>query len=137
MIAREHIENFLRLNGIAHGAPEDEIRSALAAARWLDRDIEIALALLRGDARAELEQVDPGEKLFRSDSRVSPDMLSALLGIDIHIHNRRTLSVSPAARSGGQLAAYGLVGAAAVAVAAAIIFFSLHLSALSAAFLAS
>ncbi|NCN52227.1 hypothetical protein GW943_00220 [Candidatus Parcubacteria bacterium] len=84
MIQKAHIENFLRINGIPPDSPDEEIRTALISARWQDDDVEVALLVLRGQTETEDVHVVAARKLFHSDSRVSPKVLSTLLGINIH-----------------------------------------------------
>lgn len=86
MIEKEHLENFLRLNGISPTAPDEEIRSALITAKWHDRDVEVALMVLRGEkGGADIEMI-AAHHLFHTDARVAPETLSKLLGMDVRIN---------------------------------------------------
>lgn len=89
MIQKDHICNFLRLNGISTDAPDEEIRGALAAALWPKQDIDRALLILRGketDMDMELkERWLAGQKLLHSDTHVAPDVLTTLLGVEVKI----------------------------------------------------
>lgn len=87
MIQKAQVENFLRLNGIPATAPDEEIRSALISASWHEDDVEIALMVLRGQKGSEAPEdveVIAARQLFHSDARVSPKLLSSLLGVPVH-----------------------------------------------------
>lgn len=91
MVHKQHVENFLRLNGIPMTAPDEEIRSALFTARWHADDVEVALLALRGEVGKEDIEVITARQLFHTDSKISPEALSSLLGITInaksgHVH---------------------------------------------------
>jgi len=98
MTHKEQVENFLRLNDIAHDAPDEEIRSALNAARWHARDIEHALMLLRGMDMEESALRSRGHDLLNSYQKVSPETLSSLLGVPVRV--RKELDHPEHCRSG-------------------------------------
>lgn len=95
MISKEHVENFLKLNGIPPTAADEEIRSALITARWHKDDVEVALLMLRGKKGGEEEdsEIIAARQLFRSDMRVAPETLSSLLGVDVKMNADRISAV--------------------------------------------
>lgn len=87
MINRNHVEQFLRLNGLSSDAPETEIRSLLLSARWHQDDVETALVVLREDPNTHVQQVDSMHRVFTSDDKINPETLSALLGVDVQVNS--------------------------------------------------
>ena len=85
MINREQVAQILRLNGIDIEAPADEIKSILLSAKWHEDDVETALTVLREDPKDNTEQIEKIHKIFRSDERLNPETISALLGIDVEL----------------------------------------------------
>lgn len=85
MIEREQVAKILRLNGIDVGAPDDEIKSILLSAKWHEDDVETALTVLRQNSENKAESVQTLHKIFRSDERLKPETISALLGVDISV----------------------------------------------------
>lgn len=85
MVEKEHLENFLRLNGISPTAPDEEIRSALITAKWHDTDVEVALMVLRGEKGGEDIEMIASRQLFHSDAHIAPETLSKLLGMHVQI----------------------------------------------------
>ena len=85
MVQKEHLENFLRLNGISPTAPDEEIRSALVTANWHDQDVEVALMVLRGEKKGNEVEMIATHQLFHTDAHIAPEMLSSLLGIDVQV----------------------------------------------------
>ena len=85
MLDRAHIENFLRLNGIEATEPDEVIRSALVGARWHEKDVEIALMVLRENVTDHTKEVAALHRVFRSDERLSPNTISSLLGVDLKL----------------------------------------------------
>lgn len=83
MIQKTHLENFLRINGIPPTAADEEIRTALISAKWQNDDVEVALMVLKGHTREEDFKVVSARRLLHSDSRIEPEQLSELLGIEI------------------------------------------------------
>jgi len=91
MLEKEHIENFLRLNGILCTAPDEEIHGALLAARWHEDDVAAALVVLRGGEKSkevspETKRMASARQLFRSDNHLAPETLASLLGVEIKLH---------------------------------------------------
>ncbi len=85
MIQRAHIENFLKLNGVDMSSPDEEIKSVLLSARWHKDDVETALLVLRENTQNHETHVESLHRVFRSDERLKPETISALLGIDVDI----------------------------------------------------
>jgi hypothetical protein len=88
MVEKEHIANFLRINGISLTAPDDEIRNALIYARWHERDIEYALLVLRDDNHGSID-VTASHGILVSDRKLAPETLTSLLGIDVSLDRNR------------------------------------------------
>ncbi len=85
MIKREQIAGLLRLNGIDIKAPDDEIKSILLSAKWDKDDVETAITVLREDPVDHKEHVETMHKVFRTDEKLKPETISALLGVDVAI----------------------------------------------------
>lgn len=85
MFEREHLERFLKLNGVEPSAPDEQIKSVLISARWHENDVEAALLVLKENTKSHQTHVDSLHKVFRSDDRLRPETISALLGIDVDI----------------------------------------------------
>lgn len=85
MIDRQHIEEFLKINGVDVSAPDEEIKSILISARWNNDDVETALLVLRENTKSHATHVDSLHKVFQSDDKMSPEAISALLGVDIEV----------------------------------------------------
>lgn len=81
MVHKEHIENFLRINGVSTSAPEEEIRGALVAARWHERDVDAAIMVLRGEAENPDLTVTSIHSVLHPEKPVAPETISALLGV--------------------------------------------------------
>ena len=86
MVEREHIENFLRLNGIPTHSDDEVIRSALVGAKWHENDVEVALMVLRENIVDHSKQVTTLHRRLRSDRQLSPETISALLGVDVQFN---------------------------------------------------
>jgi hypothetical protein len=87
MIDRRHIEELLRLNGVKETAPDEEIKSVLISARWHEKDIETALVVLRENKDSHATRVERLNKVFTSDDKLKPELISSLLGVDVDISN--------------------------------------------------
>lgn len=85
MFERRHIEELLRINGVPTTAPDEEIKSVLLSARWHEKDVETAMHVLRENKTNHKTHVDSLHKIFSSDSKLRPETINALLGIDIEI----------------------------------------------------
>lgn len=94
MFDRVQVEKLLVLNGVEPTAPDEEIRSVLIEARWDHDDVNAALSVLRENTATHETHVDTFHKVFRSDQRLKPSTISALLGIDLDLTDA---DVSPAA----------------------------------------
>jgi len=85
MFDRIQVEKMLVLNGVEPTAPDEEIRSVLIEARWDKHDVDAALSVLRENTETHETHVDTLHKVFRTDERLQPSTISALLGIDLDI----------------------------------------------------
>ncbi len=85
MIDRDQVARILKLNGIDISAPADEIKSILLSANWREDDVETALTVLREDPVDHKEHVETLHKIFRSDEKLNPEIISGLLGVDLDI----------------------------------------------------
>ena len=87
MLNRQHIEHFLKLNGLTPEASDDHIRTLLISARWNPEDIDSALIVLRENPNAKSKQVNSMQQFFNSDEKLNPETLSSLLGMDVEVKN--------------------------------------------------
>ncbi|OIP78428.1 MAG: hypothetical protein AUK16_00215 [Parcubacteria group bacterium CG2_30_44_11] len=85
MFERSQIEQLLSLNGVGTGATDDEIKSVLMSARWHKDDVEAAIMVLRENKVTHQTHVDSLHKVFRTDDRLRPETVSALLGIEMNV----------------------------------------------------
>lgn len=85
MLDRTHIENFLRLNGVSPTAPDEEIKSVLISASWHQSDIDTAITVLRENTDTQRRRVDSLHRVFNTDDHLQPEMVSALLGIEMDV----------------------------------------------------
>ncbi|MFT5849875.1 MAG: hypothetical protein ACI9H6_000701 [Patiriisocius sp.] len=85
MFQKTHIEKFLSLNGVEPSAPDDQIKSVLLSAQWHEDDVEAAILVLRENPLDHKTHVDSIHKVFRSDERMKPETISALLGIEMDV----------------------------------------------------
>ena len=83
MLERAQVERLLRLNNVEVTAPDEEIKSVLVSARWGEKDVETALIILKENTTNHETHVDTLHKLYQSDHKLKPEMITALLGIDI------------------------------------------------------
>ena len=83
MFERRHVEELLRINGVPLTAPDEQIKSVLISARWHEKDVETAMTVLRENTVSHETHVDTLQKMFRSDDKLRPETISALLGVDI------------------------------------------------------
>ena len=89
MIEKYHIENILKVNGVAPTSPEEVIRSVLLSARYNNDEVDAAIMVLRENTKTNETHVDGLHKVFRSDSVLSPEEISRLLGVDIELDDAR------------------------------------------------
>jgi hypothetical protein len=85
MFERSQVEKLLSLNGVNTEASDEEIKSVLLSARWHKDDIEAAVLVLRENKITHETHVDSLHKVFRSDDRLRPETVSALLGIEMQV----------------------------------------------------
>lgn len=85
MIERSQLEKLLKVNGVESSAPDDEIKSVLLSARWHQNDVETALLVLRENKVNHQTHVDSLHRVFRSDDKLRPETMLALLGIDVDV----------------------------------------------------
>lgn len=96
MIDRTHIEQILKLNGLAPTAADEEIRSVLISARWNKEDVDTAITVLRENVNTHKSRVDTLHDVFLTDKELSPEAIHSLLGIDVQFNTSEleTLRVS-------------------------------------------
>ncbi len=85
MLDRAHIERFLTLNGVSPSAPDEEIKSILISASWDEEDVNAAIMVLRENKQGDQARVDSIHKVFHSDEKLRPELVSSLLGIEMGI----------------------------------------------------
>jgi len=85
MIEKKHLESFLKANGIAPTASDEEIRSVLISARWDHSEIDTALIVLRENMSNHETHVDTIHKVFNTDSRLNAAEINSLLGIKVSL----------------------------------------------------
>jgi len=84
MISRESIEQFLVTNGVAPSAPDEEIKSLLLKANWHKDQVDTAITVLRENAKHE-QRTAVVKKVFSTDEKMNPEMVSELLGITMDV----------------------------------------------------
>jgi hypothetical protein len=95
MIEKQHVEAFLKANGVKETASDEEIRSVLISARWDHEEIDTALIVLKENMTSHETHIDTLHKVFNSDSRLNAAEITALLGIEVSLtHHDVTTSVS-------------------------------------------
>ncbi len=115
MFQRDQIEKLLSLNGVHTTASDDEIKSVLFSARWHKDDVEAAMMVLRENKITHETHVDSLHKVFRSDERLRPETVSALLGIEMEVTSDEltgTRGLPRAGLSSGQFMSIALVSLA-------------------------
>lgn len=85
MIQREQIESILKINGVAPGSPDEQIRSVLLSARYSKDEVDTAIMVLRENTKTNKTRVDGLHKIFRSDQALKPHEISQLLGIEVDV----------------------------------------------------
>lgn len=85
MINRDHIESILKINGVAPGSPDEQIRSVLMSARYSKDEVDTAIMVLRENIKTKTTRVDGLHKIFRTDESLRPEEISQLLGIEVNI----------------------------------------------------
>ncbi len=85
MFQRAHIEKLLALNGVDVSSSDDEIKSVLLSARWHKDHVEAAVLVLRENKVTHQTHVDSLQRVFRSDERLRPETVGALLGIEMEV----------------------------------------------------
>lgn len=92
MFDRKQLETFLRINGMTPFSKNEEIRSMLLSAKWNKDDVDTALMILKENTVSKETTVDTVHKIFRSDERLTPAEIQALLGIEMDIPESGLLS---------------------------------------------
>jgi hypothetical protein len=92
MLEKNNIEAFLRVNGIAPTAKDEEIRSVLLSARWNNDEVDTALMVLKENIKDQTTHVDTLHKVFNSDRRLSASEINSLLGINVTISSNEVTS---------------------------------------------
>lgn len=85
MIDKSVVEQYLRANGVAPTAPDEQIKEVLFSAKWHEDDVDTALMVLRENPETNETHVDSLHKVYHSDERLKPETISALFGIDVAI----------------------------------------------------
>jgi len=85
MLDRAEIEKVLRINGLAVNATDEEIKQVLTRARWHPNDVIKAVQLLKHAPPPNPQTKINLAQALRSDEKMSPDTISALLGIDMKV----------------------------------------------------
>ncbi len=119
MISRPIVEKILAANGIEATAEDEVIKSVLIEANWHQDDVDTALTVLRENTTTHVEKVDSLHKVFRTDERLKPETISALLGIDVDVKNYEELRLD---RSTHQSFFSQVASIALVSIGLALIF---------------
>jgi hypothetical protein len=85
MLDRTHIEKFLTLNGVSPSSPDEVIKSVLISASWHEEDVNAAISVLRENTSTNQARVDSVHRVFHTDDKLKPEMVSALLGIEMQV----------------------------------------------------
>lgn len=85
MFERSHIEKLLKVNGVVPPASDETIKSVLLSAQWHEDDVEAAIFVLKENNENHETHVDAIHKVFRSDDRLSPDVISSMLGLEFTV----------------------------------------------------
>lgn len=85
MINRAQVEAILKINGVATGSPDEQIRSVLLSARYSKDEVDTAIMVLRENMKTNKTRVDGLHKIFRTDEGLRPNEISQLLGIDVDV----------------------------------------------------
>lgn len=85
MFQRSDVENFLKVNGISIDDSDDVIKSVLISAQWHKDDVDAAILVLRENKISKKTHVSSLHKVFRTDERLRPETISALLGIEMNV----------------------------------------------------
>lgn len=117
MISKEHLENFLRLNGIPATAPDETIRAALINARWDKQDAEMAVTILRGK-EGEPSHIVHSHKRIHSDTGLSSETISSLLGVTVRVNSQELQTPLRDSEKDDPQTHWVLLGALIVATAA-------------------
>ncbi len=96
MLGRLQLESFFRINGITNDTSLEEKRELLIQAQWSTNEIESALNQevtinpIPAKALTSLQQqsISSGT-LLKTDTKLKPDSVSSLLGIDINVHRSK------------------------------------------------
>ena len=64
MIERKHIEQLLKLNGLAPTSHDEEIKSVLLSARYKEDEVDTAILILRENKQSHKTKVDGHTKFF-------------------------------------------------------------------------
>lgn len=85
MIKRDQIESILKINGVAPGSADEQIRSVLLSARYSKDEVDTAIMVLRENTKTNQTRVDGLHKVFRSSEALNSAEISQLLGIEVNI----------------------------------------------------
>lgn len=109
MLDRAQIERLLKLNGVTPLSNDEEIRSALLSSRWDKDDVEAALMVLRENKETHETRIDTLHQIMRSDDKLSPDTISALLGIDMKVEKEQLEKHQPQTARNGTIGVIGVI----------------------------
>ncbi len=82
---KDKILTLLRINGIADGASDKDIKAVLTDARYTNDEIESALFLLKQKGEEVEIRTDGLQKVFYTDKHLAPSEVSGLLGVNIDV----------------------------------------------------
>lgn len=100
MFERTQIEKILESHGVTPTAPDEEIKAVLIAAKWNKEDVDTAIYVLRDSPEKQDPHVDALHKLYRTDERLKPETVKALLGIDMEMTSDDIVVSDKRARGG-------------------------------------
>lgn len=122
--SKAQVELALRQAGVSSAVSDDAIRTALRSIGWADRDIVMALYVLRQTAPARDAVNCCLNKVIRSEAVLTPAEISALLGIEVQVRNS---VVSTREDSGLTTVQVILITLLSVAIAALILTILMYL----------
>ena len=120
MFERQQIEKLLTIHGTNPTAPDEEIRAVLISAQWNHNDIDAAIYVLRENPNMHNTHRDALHKVYRTDERLQPETIKALLGIDLEITSEELLLNRIRAR--GKVSVGQFLNIAFVSILLAVVF---------------
>jgi hypothetical protein len=92
MINRRQVENILKINGVTPTSADQEIRSVLLSARYNKDEVDSAIMVLRQNVKTNETTVEGLHKVFRTDLALKPSEVSDLLGVQIDVSEKVSVS---------------------------------------------